>query len=470
MMMHLRITLLGLFLVTSVALQARGFTTIRGTIGNANGYQIRLHTWVDQVTYTEKRLAMATIDDRGNFNLITELDEVTQAFFYIGNIRADIILEPGTAYEIRFDDYPPISYRETRNLFLQRETIGYTLVNRPEDDLNHIAGELIGIYNRFLANHYMDLYYRRHQVVDDFTDSLFLMFGHHTHPWIRHMVDYRIASLKLAGYKVSLDQAHSLWFRDADFEYNHPDFMDLFNQLFNNYLTTRLRHYSYNELMSVINERGSYFALSELIGRDTVLRNELLREIVMIKGLGEIMHHRDFSQSGVIRILRHIATSSKFREHRTIANNLIYSNRRFSKGVMAPDFSLPDQNGTLHSLRQFRGKHLYLIFFTSNCIPCLSELRLLSAAYPQLKDHLNVLAIGLDPSPEKLFGVSEQQQYPWPVVHFNNDFELTDRFNIRNYPFFILIAPDGSYEVYDARRPSNRFQLWFEEVILNKRN
>jgi len=456
-------------LVSPSLLYSRGFTTIRGNIGNANGYQIRLHTWGDQVSFIEKRLAAATIDSQGNFNLITELDGITHAFFYIGNIRSDIILEPGKAYEIRFDDYPPLSFLETRNLLLQRETIRYVFLNQPEDDINLLAAEASAMYNRFLANHYMDLYYKNYDVIDAFIDTFFLRFGTYTHPWIRQMVDFRIAGLKLAGYKITMEQAHALWLRGVDFDYHHPDFMEFFNQLFSNYLTTRLRHYTYSELVSVINDRGSFSALSELVGRDTVLRNELLREMVIIKGLGEIVNHRDFQNGQVMRILQHIASTSKFPEHRTIAANLVHLHRRFNKGIMAPDFSLPDRSGTLHSLSQYRGKYLYLVFFTANCVPCLSELRLLASAYTSMKEDMEVLAVGLDPDSTKLWRVAEQQGYPWPVVHFNHNFDLTDRFNIRNYPFFILIAPDGTFEQYGARLPSERFRLWFEEVVLNRR-
>jgi thiol-disulfide isomerase/thioredoxin len=464
-----RSTLIWLLFLCSLAANAGVITTIRGTIEGANGYQIRLLTWADQVTLIEKKLASATIDAQGRFNLIADIQTTTYAFFAIGNVQGDIILEPGQAYEIAFDPYLSLDELETRNLILQREKLGFRILNEPTGGLNGVVQEASRMYNQFLANHYMDLYMKRYTVVDAFVDTFFLRFGGYTNPWIRQMVDYRIASLKLSGYKVSIEQAHDLWLNGVDFDYDHPDFMDFFNQLFSNYLTTRLKHYSYQDLKDLINNNKGYFALSEMVGRDTVLRNEVLREMVIIKGLGEILNHKDFEGSMVLNLLQQINATSKFREHRLIASNLIYLYTRFNKGAMASDFSLPDQAGLFHQLPLKQGKYLYLVFYMSNCIPCLSELQMLQSIYPLLKKELEVVAIGLDPDQEKFWRVTARQAYPWPVLHFNNDYELTDRYNIRNYPVFILIAPDGSFESYSVRQPSAQFKPWFEEVVLKQK-
>lgn len=44
------------------------------------------------------------------------------------------------------------------------------------------------------------------------------------------------------------------------------------------------------------------------------------------------------------------------------------------EGDMAPDFSLPDQSGTVHSLSQYRGKKLVLYFYPKDLTPgCTAE-------------------------------------------------------------------------------------------------
>ncbi|MFO7721891.1 MAG: TlpA disulfide reductase family protein [Bacteroidales bacterium] len=456
------------FAIIALALYGRGFTTIKGSIQGASGYQIRLLTWSDQITFIEKKLASATIDDQGHFNMIAELQATIYAFIAIGNMRAEIVLEPGGAYELQFEPYPPLAFFETRNPFLQREPLRYTILNAASDDINALAAEIDLSYNQFLSTHYMDLYLRKPKIIDAFIDTFFLQFGTLAHPWLRQMVDYKIASLKLSGYKITVDQAYEIWLKDQDIGYAHPDFMEFFNQLFSNYLTTRLKHYTYRELVEVVNQGGSFFALTELVGRDTVLRNEQLREMVILKGLGEIYHNRDFNDGNILKMLNYVAAASKFKEHRMIASNLIYLNTRFNKGIMAPDFSLPDQNGRKHSISDYRGKYVYVAFYMSNCIPCLAEFRYLESIYPSLQEKLEVVGVSLDPDTAKLWKTLQQQEFPWPILHFDNDFELTDRYQIKSYPFFILIAPDGSFDTYGARQPSAQFKAWFEEVVIRQ--
>lgn len=464
-----KIWLTGLLLLQCTVMFPIAYTTITGKISGADSYKARLLVWTDQITFSEKLLASAPISSEGSFNLIAELREPTFAFIAIGNLRTGIILEPGKGYDLQFGNYPAESYLETRNLFLQNESLNYRIVNQIPDDLNLVANEINTTYNKFLAQHYMDVYKKRQPVIDSFIDNFFLLYGGYTQPYVRIMVDYKIAMLKLGSYKVSMEQAYNLWLSDQDFLYTHPDFMEFFNQLFSQYLTTRLKNYSFQELKNTINDQGSYFGLSELIGRDTVLRNELLREVVMIKGLGEIYNHRDFSKPQVLKILNHIALFSKFEEHRAIAQNLITLFTRFDHGRKAPEFSFSDKQGATKTLNDFSGKYLYLVFYTSNCVPCLSELEMLKTYYNDIKSGAEVVTVSLDPNQGKFWKSSVQQQYPWPVLHFNHQFDQTDQYGIRSYPVFILIAPDGTFEAYNARQPSSQFREWFEEVVLKPR-
>ena len=467
--MNLKQYLIAFLLMYGGMIYAGPVTTIRGSIQGASGYEVRLLTWADQVTYIEKKLATSPIDAMGNFNLITDLKSTTYAFFAIGNLRADILLEPGAAYEIHFEDYPSLSILETRNLLLQKESLAYTFLKQEDDKINDLSAGVEQMYNSFLSKHYMDIYLKRTSVTEAFLDSFFLKFGTVKHPWIQKMVDYKTAILKMSAYKITPEMAYNLWISDRDFEYHHPDYMDFFHQVFDHYLTTSLKNYTYDELIHTINNQGSYRALSELVGRDTLLRDELIREMVILKCLGELYHNRYFHQDQVLKILSFIGATSKFPEHRIIASNTIFQLTRFNPGKMAPDFSLPDEQGIPHSISHYKGKYLYLMFYTSNCVPCLAELTYLASIYQELAPDLDVLAVGLDPNPDKLWKTVEQQKFPWKTVHFNQDFELLDRYMIRNYPFFILIAPDGSFDTYGARQPSSQFQPWFEEVVLKQK-
>ncbi len=56
-------------------------------------------------------------------------------------------------------------------------------------------------------------------------------------------------------------------------------------------------------------------------------------------------------------------------------------------GTMAPDFTLPDQNGTLHSLSEYRGKKVILYFYPKdNTAGCTAQACGFGTLFPQFSE------------------------------------------------------------------------------------
>ncbi len=67
-------------------------------------------------------------------------------------------------------------------------------------------------------------------------------------------------------------------------------------------------------------------------------------------------------------------------------------------GTKAPDFSLPDQNGKLHSLKDYKGKKLLLYFYSRDNTPGCTKQALAYSAYLAefLKKGISVVAVSKD--------------------------------------------------------------------------
>ena len=58
-----------------------------------------------------------------------------------------------------------------------------------------------------------------------------------------------------------------------------------------------------------------------------------------------------------------------------------------SAGTKAPDFSLPDQNGEMHSLKEYRGKKVILYFYPKdNTAGCTAEACGFRDRYPDIQE------------------------------------------------------------------------------------
>ncbi len=65
-------------------------------------------------------------------------------------------------------------------------------------------------------------------------------------------------------------------------------------------------------------------------------------------------------------------------------------------GYPAPDFELPDLNGNLVRLSQFRGRPVLLNFWATWCPPCRKEMPDLQAFSEKYGDRIQVLGVNLD--------------------------------------------------------------------------
>lgn len=86
--------------------------------------------------------------------------------------------------------------------------------------------------------------------------------------------------------------------------------------------------------------------------------------------------------------------------------------------VRAPDFSLRDQHGRPVSMREYRGRALYVTFLYSHCRnTCPAQAQQLKGALDDLGHDVPVLAISVDPPNDT----------PASIAHFNAEQGVGDR-------------------------------------------
>lgn len=90
----------------------------------------------------------------------------------------------------------------------------------------------------------------------------------------------------------------------------------------------------------------------------------------------------------------------------------------------APDFTLKDSNGLYHHLSDSKGNVLLLVFFRTDCEPCLLVMQKVVAFYQLYRDEVDVLAIALLEQPNgraRLDEYLEGSRLPFPVLVDKDD-------------------------------------------------
>lgn len=143
-------------------------------------------------------------------------------------------------------------------------------------------------------------------------------------------------------------------------------------------------------------------------------------------------------------------------------------------GIKAPDFTLPDQNGTSHALSDYKGRWVLVYFYPKNDTPgCTKEACGIRDEFPKFKKmHIVVFGISAD-SVARHKKFAEKYKLPFTLLSDENKEVLQTygvwgkkKFMGREYMGILrtsfLINPDGCItKIYENVKPD----IHAEEVL-----
>jgi peroxiredoxin len=116
---------------------------------------------------------------------------------------------------------------------------------------------------------------------------------------------------------------------------------------------------------------------------------------------------------------------------------------------LAPDFTLKDSRGADVKLSSYRGRVVFLNFWTKNCGPCLKEMPSVAELAHMVADRkdVSILAVSTDEGPSDVADVLKsvlREEVPFPVL-FDPDGEkvVTGKFGTHLFPETWLIDKRG---------------------------
>ena len=114
-------------------------------------------------------------------------------------------------------------------------------------------------------------------------------------------------------------------------------------------------------------------------------------------------------------------------------------------GDLAPDFELPNLQGSTTKLSSLRGKYVVLDFWGSWCIWCIRGIPNMKTYYAKYKDKMEILGVDCRDTEEKWKAAVEEHQLPWLQVRCP-DAQLqtiASLYNIEGFPTKVIVDPNG---------------------------
>ncbi|MDZ7689894.1 MAG: TlpA disulfide reductase family protein [Balneolaceae bacterium] len=159
---------------------------------------------------------------------------------------------------------------------------------------------------------------------------------------------------------------------------------------------------------------------------------------------------------------------SEFTKYTSFLKNFYQEVKSVSPGQPAVDFVLPNQNGEIVAMDDFKGKYVLLDFWAAWCIPCLDEFPHMRDLYNKYsRENFEIVAISIEEDSLTWRRALNRFENPWVQLYGGNGFDQQtfSKYRGGGIPFYILVNRQGNIERYNDVRPSFNLDRILDSLI-----
>lgn len=443
--------------------------TISSCAPEYDGMDLVFYRYSDRISNTTDSLTSAHLDSTGCFKASFSIDATTCVYVDLGANKGYFFAVPGKTYHLILPPFAPLREADRLNPYFKPEEMQLGVEESQPGELNYMIGTFDIFFNDNYNNAVDEAYMlKRPIVVDTLIAKLDTIYQGYNNKFFNSYRYYRIGLLEQMTLYRKARALSDAYFLNKPVEYANPAYMDLFNKVYDRYFLFFSRTEKGKQLISAISQHQSYSELKRVLRQDEVLSNDTLMEAVILKGLHDGFYDDKFPRSSMLVILDSLYFNTTIPEHRIIAENIREKVTKLLPGFIPPKFVLTDVNGKKRSLQDFRGKYVYLNFATSASYTCLQEFKGMNKIYQKYGKYLEVVSIMVDESMDDVKSFLEQTGYKWTFLDFKNHPSIVKDFDVRAFPTYFLIGPDGRMLLSPAPGPSENFDLDFFNILKAK--
>ncbi len=439
---------------------------IKGTDAAYSGQIIKVFKYSDYITKKQQLLAVDTADQKGNFKLSFQPGETLLVFIPLGIYETNLFVEPGKTYDVILPPFQPRTKADFLNPFFQPVQMYLGIKNSGKHELNYNIADFDEQYHNYIDSNYYTIFKKpRQSNIDSVILNIENIYRIDTCKFFKQYREYKYAWLKFGSYMRDSRYVVREYFNKKPFLYQNPAYMDLFDQLFTNYLTYYMNTSEGERLYSDIALAKSPTYAKQTFSNNMVLLNDTLQELVLLKGLYDEFYNGDFPVPSLLITLDSVSYMTKVPMHKVIAENIRKKVLQARQGFPAPQFELRDAQGLLRSSKEFLVNYVYLNFISIDSYACQEDLELLKTLNEKHKSDFRIVSICIDDDFDKAVKYFKDKGYDWVLLSYRNQKSIINDYKIRVYPTYFLINPEGNLSMSPAVSPGENFEWYFFKML-----
>lgn len=434
---------------------------LSGTALSYAGDILEFKKFADPISKKEEAVGSCKVDAEGNFLFSFSIKKTNLTYINLEVYKGLLFLEPEKEYKIKFPKKRLKTEQDKLNPFFKQGEFIIGIANIDTLNLNYAVLRFDERLDNYLKNSFLKLIKADRKSVNEEIQKIEQEFSWCDNSYFRDYTYYKFAEIKHLSYERNKEFIIRKYLTDKKILYDNLAYFDFFNQLFDNCLLDFSKETQYRDIPKAILKDKSFKNLKKILSKNPIFKNPEFCELVILKGLHDAYFSRSFNSEVILVLLKQAEKQAVTDYHKEIAKNIIEKASQLMEGLPAPVFELKDKNGKIVSLKDFKGRFVYLNFVDIKSYACRKDMEVLKAFHEKSKKYFDIVTISFDENFNDLIQLAEKKSYNWTILHIGNQKNIKEIYDVNMFPSYYLIAPDGTLALSPAPPPDDDFRSQF---------
>jgi len=428
--------------------------------GSGRGYagaEMRIFTLTDPITRSQKPYRRITCDNSGSFTVSVPVKGSGTIIIRAGVFTWYLYVTEGKEYTVRMADYIPMPAEEEQNPFFEEVKMIPEVVNDTADINNLIRkfdSEYDPAFNRIAGRVAFNV---KRDDIPSIIEKLNSLSSSGMPVFYNDFVKFRMIMINMVGSGEYSGRIEDSVIINREFVPENPAYSDLIQQGFSGYFSSVLNGPYKNDFINAV-ATSSIGDLRNVILHNGKVSNRELAEYIIMLNLYPAWYDGSIPSENISNLVSSLRVEGSSEYIRELAGVVTERLVTMSPGYPAPEFALKDEAGKEQMLTGFRGKYLLLSFTRSDNYAVMAEYGILNTWYKKYSANLQVVTVLTDRYFSTACKRMRSAGFGWTMLDGSLQDMAEYLYNVKMYPSFILIGPDGKTITGSCPYPSENLE------------